>query len=338
MTRFMLAVLFVGAVLTSSCGQPAVVAGSGLAPTVQAPSYPAESQQATATARSISSEALPATPTVEIQQATPLPPTQTPTPDPTAAPTPIPSPTPTPVPPTPTVPTLTSVGAAGQTQPVPILMYHYVRPNPGPSDPIGQDLSVTPADFVNEMQYLQDHHYTTMTLGELADVRAGKLKLPAKPVVITFDDGYRDFYTTAWPVLKQHHFKATIFLISGFINQPRYMTWDMVRELDASGYIEVGAHTVHHLNLAALSPANSWAEIDGSKVTIEKEIGHSIRSFCYPSGRYSQRVVNQVKKAGFTMATTTNWGFSKASDNPLLLPRVRIHGTVGLPYLKAALP
>ncbi len=188
------------------------------------------------------------------------------------------------------------------------------------------------------MRYLDDHGYTTMTLSELNDVRAGKLDLPAKPVVLSFDDGYLDFYTTAWPILQQHRFKATIFVVSGFVDQPRYMTWDMIRELDRSGYIEVGAHTVHHVDLSALSTANAWAEIDGSKTTIEQQIGHVVDAFCYPSGRYSGSVAAQVKQAGFTIATTTNWGFAKAGDNPLLLPRVRIHGTVGLINLQASLP
>jgi peptidoglycan/xylan/chitin deacetylase (PgdA/CDA1 family) len=243
-----------------------------------------------------------------------------------------------PLPATPAIPTLSSEGAAGQTEAVPILMYHYVRPDPGPNDPIGQDLSVTPEDFAEEMQYLADRGYTTMTLGELADVRDKKLKLPAKPVVLTFDDGYRDFYTNAWPVLRQHKFKATIFVITGFVNQDRYLTWDMIRELDQSGYIEVGSHTVHHVDLSKVAADVANAEVTESKQVIEQEIGHPIQSFCYPSGRYTASVVSQLRQVGYTIATTTNGGFSKAGDDQLLLPRVRIHGTSGLQALKSTLP
>lgn len=227
--------------------------------------------------------------------------------------------------------------AAGQTQAVPIVMYHYVRPDPGPSDPAGQDLSVTPEDFAAEMAYLDSAGYTTMTLGELDDVRKGRLPLPAKPVVLTFDDGYRDFYTAAWPVLRQHHFKATIFVFTAALGSERYLTWEMLDELDRSGVIEVGAHTVNHLDLPGLPDAQSRAEIFNCKATLETKLGHEVRSFAYPAGHYNQRDLAYVRQAGYAMAVTTQGGFAKPGSSALELPRVRIHGPRGLAGLKASL-
>ena len=90
-----------------------------------------------------------------------------------------------------------TTASAGQIEPVPILMYHYIRPDPGKADSIGEDLSVSPEHFAAQMDYLAKHHFTTLTLAELADVRAKRLALPVNPIVLTFDDGYRDFYIQA---------------------------------------------------------------------------------------------------------------------------------------------
>ncbi|HET7034249.1 MAG TPA: polysaccharide deacetylase family protein [Thermomicrobiaceae bacterium] len=256
---------------------------------------------------------------------------------PTLAPTIQPSPalafTPTATP----IPSPPATPSAGQTEPVPIVMYHYVRPDPGPGDPAGEDLSVTPEDFAAEMDYLAAQHYTTMTLGELEVVRERRAPLPARPVVLTFDDGYRDFYTDAWPVLRRHHFKATIFVITGVVGSERYLSWDMIRELDGSGLIEVGSHTVDHPELPALSDAQARAEIVDSKKTLEEHLGHPVVAFSYPAGHYTQREVDDVRQAGYGCAVTTRGAFARAGDPALELPRFRIHGTRGLPQLQANL-
>jgi len=225
--------------------------------------------------------------------------------------------------PTPTLP------PHGQTAPVPILMYHYIRPKPA-NDPLGAALSVDPETFAAQMDWLAAHGYTTLTLHELAEVRAGKIGLPPKPIVLTFDDGYRDFYTAAWPVLKRHGFKATIFIITGVVGNPQYMTWDMLRELDRSGLVEVGGHTVHHLDLTQLNASALEHEVADCKQTLETQLGHPIASFAYPAGRFNETVVSAVQRAGFTLAVTTKPGWARATDAPLVLPRVRIQGDLSL--------
>lgn len=233
--------------------------------------------------------------------------------------------------PTPTLP------PGGPIASVPILMYHYVRPEPGANDPIGQDLSVSPEHFAEQMAWLAAQGYTTLTISELEAARQGEIGLPPKPVVLTFDDGYRDFYTAAFPLLKRYGFKATVFVVTGFVDQPRYVTWDMLGEMDRSGLVEIGSHTVSHVELPSLSDAQATRELTESKQALERHLGHPVPSFCYPSGRVNDHTVALVKAAGYDIAVTTQFGWSKATQDSLLLPRVRIHGSETLAQFQAAL-
>lgn len=254
-------------------------------------------------------------------------------PSPTAEPTPTPIPTPSPAPSLPLV-----ENAPGQTEAVPILMYHYVRPDPGPDDPLGQDLSVTPEDFAEQIAYLAAQGYNTLTMAELADVRANRAVLPENPIVLTFDDGYRDFYEAAWPVLRQHGFKATLFVITAVVEQPVYVTWAMIDELDKSGLVEIASHTVHHYELPYISDEEARAEVVESKAVLEQHLGHAVRSFCYPVGRFSDRDVVLLREAGYEIAVTTVGGYAEADDEDLLLPRVRIHGVTAIDQIRANFP
>ncbi|MCX7622827.1 MAG: polysaccharide deacetylase family protein [Thermomicrobium sp.] len=214
--------------------------------------------------------------------------------------------------------------------PVPILMYHYIRPLPGPDDPVGQRLSVDPRDFADQMHWLATHGFTPITLSELVAIRQGSMPAPAKPIVLTFDDGYRDFYENAWPILRKYGFHATIFVITGFLDSPRYLTWDMVRELDRSETVEIGGHTVHHLDLTQLSDEELAAELATCAQDLERALGHPVSSFAYPAGRYDRRVEAATSRAGYRVAVTTQPGWATAGDDPLALPRIRIEGGITL--------
>lgn len=227
-------------------------------------------------------------------------------------------------------PTATTEAAAGTfpipDEPVPILMYHYIRPDPGPDDPVGQGLSVSPELFDEQLAYLAEQGYSTITMAELADAWQGRRSLPSKPIVLTFDDGYRDFYTNAWPILQQYGFSATLYVFNAVIDQPDYLTREMILELDASGKIDIGSHTIHHPDLPGLSDADAQDEIIGSKRALEELLGHPVRTFCYPHGNYSERDVALVNAAGYALAVTTEWGYAEPSLDPQLQPRIRIWG------------
>jgi len=222
-------------------------------------------------------------------------------------------------------------------KPVPILMDHYIRPLPGPDDPIGRALSVEPAEFAAQIHWLSTHGYTPITLSELEAIRRGDQPAPAKPIVLTFDDGYRDFYEHAWPILRQYNFHATIFVITGLLDSPRYLTWEMVRELDRSGAIEIGAHTVHHVDLTQVSDAQLRAELTECATALREALGHPVLSFAYPTGKMDQRVKAATAAAGYRMAVTTQPGRAGADDDPLALPRLRVSGEMTLEQFAALL-
>ena len=221
---------------------------------------------------------------------------------------------------------------------IPILMYHYVRTVTNPKDRLGIRLSVTPKLFAAQMQYLADNGYTTLTMEDLYSILAGRQPLPRKPIALTFDDGYEDFYTSAWPILQQHHFKATSYIITGFVGGGAYMTWDQIRQLDASGMVDFGAHTEHHVDLRGLSASRLWNEVDGSKVDMEQHLGHPVLDFCYPSGEYTSRVIADVQRAGFESATTTHYGLLQSLQWAFTMPRVRVTGTDSIKVWEARLP
>ncbi len=211
---------------------------------------------------------------------------------------------------------------------VPILMYHYIRDYHAASDPVGINLSIAPAVFAQQMQYLASHGYTTISLDTLAAIFAGKDKAPAKPIVLTFDDGYKDFFTAAFPVLKKHHFHATSFVITGFVGQPRYLSWHDIKVMQASGLISFESHTVHHTFLPGVSYKQALDEVVTSKKTLQAETGTTVNFIAYPDGATDATVESAVQKAGYVGALGT-W-FAKATSISFDMPRVRIPGGISL--------
>lgn len=153
---------------------------------------------------------------------------------------------------------------------VPILMYHYIRLNPDPNDKLGFNLSVTPTDFDSQMQYLASNGYNSVDVATLVNALKNKTSLPIKTVVITFDDGYRDFYTTAFPILKKYNLHAESYVISGFVEGRDYMTWAMLKEVQSSGLVTIGSHTINHYYLTSLNTPSLITELNQSKAQIEK--------------------------------------------------------------------
>ncbi|MCX2726497.1 polysaccharide deacetylase family protein [Thermomicrobium sp. 4228-Ro] len=160
---------------------------------------------------------------------------------------------------------------------------------------------------------------------------------PPKPIVLTIDDGYRDFYENAWPILRSYHFHATVFVITGFLDTPRYLTWDMVRELDRSGLVEIGGHTVHHVDLTQASAESLVQELTDCQRALSEALGHPVVSFAYPAGKFDSRVEAATAHAGYRIAVTTQPGWAKADDDWLALPRVRVRGEMSLEEFAALL-
>jgi peptidoglycan/xylan/chitin deacetylase (PgdA/CDA1 family) len=216
----------------------------------------------------------------------------------------------------------------------PILMYHYIRVNPVPSDILGLHLSVTPWEFNQQMKYLRTDGYHAISLARLArHIRYG-VRLPRKPFVITLDDGYEDAYTAAFPILKRYHFHATFFIVTGFAGTPRYMTWSQIEQLDRAG-MEIGVHTLDHMDLTILPDWRVWQEIHRSKIIIEQHLHHAVWTFAYPSGAFSQVALQDVHQVGYLDAVSTNPGTLHSQTTINYLARVRVLDT-DTPYSLSA--
>jgi peptidoglycan/xylan/chitin deacetylase (PgdA/CDA1 family) len=219
---------------------------------------------------------------------------------------------------------------------VPVLEYHYVRVVTDPRDRLGFALSVTPQALNAQLDWLQANGYHAVVLEDLRAYFAGQAPLPARPVVLTFDDGYLDFYSTAFPILEAHRFRAVSYVVPGFIGRPGYMSTEQVLDVDRAG-MEVGAHTMRHLDLTKLSPGDLDYQVGGSRQALEQLLGHPVLDFCYPSGKFNGTVVAAVQNAGLQTATTELPGTNRSWSDRLLWSRTRVNGGETLQQFVAAL-
>ena len=214
---------------------------------------------------------------------------------------------------------------------VPILYYHYIRVNPNPRDRVGFSLSTPPAMFQAQMQYLADHGFHVVSLHQAVVAIKNHPGLPSRPIVLTFDDGYADFFTAAVPILRSHGFTATNFVITGRMGRSGFMTPNQVVAADGMGFT-IGAHTVDHVALAAQPPARGAWEMRQSKLTLEELLGHPIVDFAYPYGSFNQYDMAQAKTLGFETAASTMYGSLHTAGQLFELSRMRIGGGLPLSY------
>jgi len=214
---------------------------------------------------------------------------------------------------------------------VPILMYHYIRSVTDPNDTLGANLSVSPEVFSSQLDYLVSDNYQTISLRQMRDGFSGSYKIDAtkKPIVITFDDGYDDAYSQAFPALKKHNMIGVFYIISGQIGQSERMTNDQIVALDKAGMI-IGSHTVSHLDISALNATQLKTQLLDSKNMLEQLLGHPIFDFCYPAGKYNQNDIDELKSLGYASATTTKSGTADSKSDLFQLPRLRIQNNTDL--------
>ncbi len=207
-------------------------------------------------------------------------------------------------------------------------MYHYLGGNPDLRDTIRTSLSATPYWFEKQLQYLHGHGYQTIAFNDLFHAHN------FKPVILTFDDGYRDFYLNAYPLLKKYQAKATIFIVPGFLDKPGYLFSWQLQELAKDPLITLGAHTMHHAYLPSLKPQDAVKEIQDSKNILEKNFGRPVTVFAYPYGAFNDQLVKIVSAAGFKMAVSTIFGANETIENPFTLPRIRVGNYSDETFLK----
>ncbi len=216
---------------------------------------------------------------------------------------------------------------------VPILMYHYVEYVQDANDKTRISLNTTPYILEDEIKTLINAGYTFMTNKELVDVLDGNAKLPGKPVLLTFDDGYRDFYTDAYPILKKYHAKATQYVIAGFLGYNNHLLVSQLQQIANERLVEIGAHTIHHVWLKGQTLQTVTDEVLHSKIILEQIIHKPVVSFAYPFGAFDQQALDAVKNAGFTSAVSTIPGIEQKQENKHFLYRLRPGGRTGENFL-----
>lgn len=213
---------------------------------------------------------------------------------------------------------ITWVKANGQAS-LPILMYHSV-------DSVeGNALCVPKEQLEAEMAWLKHNGYYTLTPTEAIRVLT-KNEVPKdkKIVWITFDDGYENNYTQAFPIMKKYHLNATINVITSKINTGGMLSTAQIKKMQASKLISFESHTVQHTDLTTLTLEQQQKEALDSKAALKKEFKIDSQSYCYPAGQYNEDSRISAKQAGYQIALTTNEGWASAADGLYDLKRVRI--------------
>lgn len=218
----------------------------------------------------------------------------------------------------------------GKSINISILTYHFIGNNPDPTDLARDNLSVSADIFDAQMGYLKSSGYNSITFDTLyASLKSGS-SLPLKPLILTFDDGYIDFYLNAFPILQKYNFKAVSFIPTGLIGTSYYMSWNQIKELDSSNLISFQAHSINHPNLASLNNDQLNFQIKESKKTLESQLNKPVNTFAYPYGTSNQLVQQAVKEAGY-IGAAGKWYSKVVSEGTIYnMPRVKIPGNISL--------
>ena len=205
---------------------------------------------------------------------------------------------------------------------------------------------VSPARFEQQLDWLARNGYQVIRLGELAEFMAGRRPLPQRSVVITIDDGYESVYRHAWPLLRRHGFPATLFVYPDFVGAGDAMSWAQLRELAASGLVDVQSHSKSHRNLVDRAPGETdeqyrrslESELRGSRSLIEARLpGVRVDQIAYPFGDANVAVVDAAERDGYRLGLTVIAGGNPFHAPPMLLRRTMIFGDLDLEGFKARL-
>lgn len=211
----------------------------------------------------------------------------------------------------------------------PILAYHRVGRFKHDHVP-----TVSTEAFEAQLQYLHRWRVQVVPFEALAEQMAAGKPLPRRATVITFDDGYEETYTNAWPLLKRFKFPSTVFVTPGEVGLSGFATWEQVRGMATDG-VTIGNHTMHHAYLPLVKEAALPEELIESRRVIEQQISRPVRLMSYPIGGYTARAQEIVREAGYLAACTTNRGRQRALDR-FALRRIKMNDRDANPLLLAA--
>lgn len=188
---------------------------------------------------------------------------------------------------------------------IPVLMYHAI-------DYGNNSLYVSKVDFENQISYLVKNNYNFITFEDLANNN-----IPSNPIIITFDDGYHDLYTNAFPILKKYNVRATAFLII----EDLHLTGEEIAQMNQ--WFSFQSHTLYHKDLTTLDNNSLENELDLSKKMLQSIVSNKVIAICYPSGKFNNNVINIAKKH-YSYGVTTISGSYSTKNDLYKIPRIRI--------------
>lgn len=222
---------------------------------------------------------------------------------------------------------------------VPILMYHYIEATPAETDL--PNLFHNTEVFEAQLKTMKNACYETVLVREVGEAITSGGVLPAKPLAITFDDGYADMYYNAFPLLKKYGMKGTMYVIVEALDKPGYLTSAQAKEMAESGYVEIASHTLNHVNLFKTSYQRAVVELTESKLRLEKVIGQPVEDFAYPYGYFTERDENICHQAGYLTCASTYPGDQQSLGKRYSLYRLRPGYRIGqslIDFLETAGP
>lgn len=219
---------------------------------------------------------------------------------------------------------------------VPVVMFHRIASEATVTNAVSQDLTVTPERFAAEMSWLARNGYHPISQRTLFRALYEGAPLPAKPLVLSFDDGYVDDAVAVAPILARRHWPATLAIITGRAGKAAFLTWPQIVRLDRAG-MDIASHSVDHVELAGASASDLTRQLVDSRQVLAAHLGHPVYWFVYPAGSYDATAEAAAREAGYLLAYTTDPGFTISSDRPMAEPRVRVHGSDSLAAFAAAI-
>ena len=199
---------------------------------------------------------------------------------------------------------------------IPVLTYHQIGDE-------AEWWCVSAADFEKQLIFLREDGYTAISVIELAEGLAGRRKLPKRPVVITFDDGYEDNYQAAFPILERQGMRGTFFVVTGRMGKPGYMSWQQVKEMSRRR-MELGSHTVNHFKLKEISLKELERELVVSRLMLENNVPDSAPVFANPFGETAPAVVELLSRTGYQAACSSVVGINRPGENPYMIRRMSV--------------
>lgn len=218
---------------------------------------------------------------------------------------------------------IATTGAMTKQIKIPIIMYHYVEYVKDINDTVRKRLDITPDLFEGQLKSLHQANYKTYFVKDIQKILDDSIIISSKPIVLTFDDGYEDFYSVVYPILKKYQMKATVYVIVDYIGRKGFLSETELTELAGSGLVEIGAHTLDHVYLKNSGYISALKQINESKTKLEKLLNIKVETFAYPYGAFDQQTLTVVKEASFSAAVSVIPGSLQSKDNLFYLYRIR---------------